>query len=74
MRGVGTDMDKFLRVGYPTKAFVLHSLLHKHELQSTTCTLSLSIPSAMIDSECEVPEPPLALQNAIITELAQVRY
>ena len=35
VRGVGADMDKF-RVGYPTKAYVLHSLLHKHKLQSTT--------------------------------------
>ena len=35
VRGVGADMDKF-RVSYPTKAYVLHSLLHKHELQSTT--------------------------------------
>ena len=42
-------------VGYTTKAFVVHSLLHKCELQSTTM-LSLSVISALIDSECEVPE------------------
>ena len=72
MRGVGTDMDKFLHVGYPTTAFVLHIILHKRELQSTT-TLSLSMTSALIDSECEVPEP-LVLQSATITGLAQARY
>ena len=72
VRGMGADMDKILRVGYPTRTFVLHSLLHKCELQSTA-PLSLSMTSALIDSECEVPEP-LALQNMIITGLAQVRY
>ena len=71
---MGADMDKFLHVGYPTKAFVLHSLLHERKLQSTTCTLSLSMTSTLMDSECEVPEPSLALQNTIITGLAQARY
>ena len=47
MWGVWAQMWTSFCVGYPTRVFVFHSLLHKWKLQSTT-TLSLSMTSTLI--------------------------